>query len=445
MRKKTMLKADPYQGAFSGMTHRDPQIADCLDRLRLLQPDAPSTVPPLQRIEKYLAKLGNPHLNMPPVIHIAGTNGKGSTLAFVQAILEAADLRVHKFTSPHLVHFNERIVLTGQDIDDDALLSVLTDVEHVIEGDTIRFFDAISIAAFLAFSRVPADVVLLETGLGGALDTTNIFDAPLVSALSTVSLDHTQVLGDTYEKIATEKCGIAKQNRPFIVGYQEKDSVYNIAKTAAPSAQCYGDNWQVSAKNDQLHYASANHDWQLPLPHMTGQYQVYNAGLAIAITEQIHNFNISKSHIVDSLKNARWRGRLQQLKSGPVFQHLSENTTLWLDGGHNASAAQMMADHIKNWDGATEVVLCLSKKRDIEDIIAPFYNTAHSVTLVPLADYERVICSLSDLQDLFRNSDRSLRFAPSWQEAVQKLAPNANRILIAGSLYLAGNVLKDHA
>ena len=439
-----MLNADPYQGAFSGMTHRDPRIADCLDRLRLLQPDAPSIVPPLQRIEKYLKKLDNSHLNMPPVIHIAGTNGKGSTLAFIQAILEAAGLRVHKFTSPHLVHFNERIVLAGEDIDDDTLHTVLTDVEQVIEGDTIRFFDAISIAAFLAFSRTPADVVLLETGLGGALDPTNIFDVPLASALSTVSLDHTQVLGDTYEKIATEKCGIAKQNSPFIVGYQEKDSVYNIAKTTSPTAQCFGDNWQVSVTDDQLHYTSAEHDWQLPLPHMTGQYQVYNAGRASAITEQLSDFNISKTHIADGLQNARWRGRLQQLKSGPVFQHLSDNTTLWLDGGHNASAAQMMAEHIKNWDGNTDVVLCLSKKRDVEDIIAPFYDTAHSVTLVPLDEYERVICSLSDLQDVFRNDTRKLCFAPSWQEAVKKLAPNANRILIAGSLYLAGNVLKDH-
>lgn len=452
-----MLKSDPQQGHFSGLTHRNADIAAILDRLRLLQPDTANATPPLERLAPYLEKLGNPHLSLPPIIHIAGTNGKGSTLAFLQSILQTAGYRVHKFTSPHLVHFNERIVVNGQDVDDPTLQDSLTRIDHILNGQPIRFFDAITLAALDIFSRHKADVILLETGLGGRLDSTNIFDAPLVCGLSAVGLDHVSVLGDTHEKIAHEKCGIAKKDTPFAIGVQENENVYSTATTTVENAKapptCYGQDWYYeidknSGKDDTAFVFNGQHQkWRLPLPNMAGLHQIQNASLALAMLEQClekTNWTITQDDIATGLKNTVWRGRLQALTQGPIFKHLPDNTILWLDGGHNLSAANSLAAQITAWDGPTDIIMCISKKRDVTDVLAPLYRVANSITLVPLAEYERVICDMATLQTQFAESAFTVQFAPSWQEAVIKYGQNSTRILIAGSLYLAGDVLKQH-
>lgn len=444
-----MSPTDP-NAAFSGLTHSNPDIAACLDRLRLLQPAEMISAPAKTRMLPLLKKMGDPQLAIAPIIHVAGTNGKGSVLAYLQAVFEAAGYDVHKFTSPHLVRFNERIVLAGEDINDELLLDALLAAEQAIGGETIRFFDAVTLAAIYAFACVPADIVLLETGMGGKLDSTNIFDAPLCAALSAVSLDHTGVLGTTHEEIATTKCGIAKPDRPFIIGRQEKDSVYELAIRLAQEygavTSCYGRDWQISEQDGLLFFKGQYKEWLVPRPQMSGAYQLDNAGLALAMLEQILQtdaYDITAGDIAAGIRDAKWRGRLQRLHSGPVFSHLPANAQLWLDGGHNGSAARMLAEEIGKWEQPTDVVLALSRKRDYREVLMPLAKAARSITLVPLKNYEQVLYNLPDLQVLATETDFPLRFSPSWQDAVCNL-PGGGNILIAGSLYLAGDVLKEH-
>lgn len=444
-----MSPTDP-NAAFSGLTHRNTEIAACLDRLRLLQPQEMIAAPAKKRMLPLLKKMGDPQLAAAAVIHVAGTNGKGSVLAYLQAVFEAAGYDVHKFTSPHLVHFNERIVLAGEDISDELLLESLLATEQAVNGESIRFFDAVTLAALYAFACVPADIVLLETGMGGRLDSTNIFDAPLCAALSAVSLDHTGVLGTTHEEIATTKCGIAKPDKPFVIGRQEKHGIYDLAIRLAQEygafAACHGRDWQVSAWDGLLSFKGMHKEWLLPRPQMAGAYQLDNAGLALAILEQILQtgaYDIAEGDIAAGIQNAQWRGRLQRIVKGPVFDGLASGTKLWLDGGHNGSAARMLADEIGKWEKPTDIVLALSRKRDYTEVLTPLYETARSITLVPLKNYEQVLYSLPDLQELTAGTDFNLRFAPSWQDAVRNLSGGDN-ILIAGSLYLAGDVLKEH-
>ncbi|TVQ82618.1 MAG: bifunctional folylpolyglutamate synthase/dihydrofolate synthase [Micavibrio sp.] len=445
-----MSPTDP-NAAFSGLTHRNAEISGILDRLRILQPQEIATRDPKERMLPLLEKLGNTHLKLPPVIHIAGTNGKGSVLAYLQAVFEAAGHPVHKFTSPHLVHFNERIVTAGKDIDDPLLKESLTAAETAINGQEIRFFDAITLAAFYAFARIPADVLLLETGMGGRLDSTNIFDAPLCTALSAVSLDHTSVLGNTHEEIARTKSGIAKPDIPFLIGAQENSSVYDIASREAAARGavplCAGRDWMVSEENGLIKFSGTAHQWQMPRPAMAGTFQIQNAGLALAMLEQIalgKKFYFTEQALTAGLQNAKWRGRLQRITAGPELAHLPENAALWLDGGHNASAAQMLASEIQKWDKPADVILALSRKRDFREILTPLYKAARSITLVPLENYEQALYDLADLQALIAETDFKTGFAPSWREALRSLAPQAENILIAGSLYLAGDVLKEH-
>jgi dihydrofolate synthase/folylpolyglutamate synthase len=448
---QTHISLTDPNAAFSGLTHRNTDIAACLDRLRLLQPLEMISAPAKQRMLPLLNKMGDPQLAIAPVIHVAGTNGKGSVLAYLQAVFEAAGYDVHKFTSPHLVHFNERIVLAGEDISDELLLDALQATEKAVNGENIRFFDAATLAALYAFACVPADIVLLETGMGGKLDSTNIFDAPLCAALSTVSLDHTGVLGTTHEEIATTKCGIAKPDKPFVIGRQEKDSVYDLAIRLAQENNalpyCYGRDWQISEQDGLLSFKGRYREWVLPRPQMAGAYQVENAGLALAMLEQIlekNSYDIAAGDVAAGIRQAQWRGRLQRIVNGPLCEILGKGEKLWLDGGHNGSAARMLAEEIKKWDKPTDIVLALSRKRDYNEVLTPLAQAARSVTLVPLKNYEQALYDLPDLQKLDTDKSFDLHFAPSWQDAVRHLAGGDGNILIAGSLYLAGDVLKEH-
>src|SRR5947208_1337665 len=293
----------------------------------------------LGRIERLLAALGNPQDRLPPVIHIAGTNGKGSTVATLRACLEAAVYRVHVYTSPHLVRFHERIRLAGQLIKEDSLLALLEECERANAGAPITFFEITTAAAFLAFARVPADIVLLETGLGGRLDTTNVVRHPAVAAITPVSLDHQAFLGDTVAAIAGEKAGILKPGVPAVIGPQPDDAAGVIeARAAAIGAPLY--RWQKEWRCDPqpppaaggMRYEGGRWRLDLPLPALAGLHQTANAGTAIACLEQLSGFSLPASAISDGLRHIDWPARLQRLTRGPLVAMLPAGSELWLDG-----------------------------------------------------------------------------------------------------------------
>ncbi len=417
-----------------------------LENIRKLQPKGHNpSLSPKARLEPLLKLLGNPDLHLPPIIHISGTNGKGSTLAFLQAMLEANGKKVHKFTSPHLINYNERIQICGQDIDNNQLLQSINAVENIINGKSIRFFDAITLIAIHAFAQVSADFLLLETGMGGEFDATNIFDKPLITAISSIALDHTEVLGSTIAEITKTKCGIIKQNIPFIVGCQNNLEIYNIAlneaeKHSSPTS-FYDKDWSIKKSNNSIIYKSNNNNWTLPMPSLIGEHQIKNAGLAIAIAEQL---NIPQNHIATGLENTSWNGRMQRIITS------SNGETIWLDGAHNPDAALALLKEIQNWQSSnihTDIITCISKKRNPISFLEPLLNIANSITAIPLNNYNGILYGTEqDIQNYIDSEPKliNLHTSPSWQQAIKNLRSKSktNRILITGSLYLAGDVLK---
>ncbi|WP_342776848.1 bifunctional folylpolyglutamate synthase/dihydrofolate synthase [Hankyongella ginsenosidimutans] len=300
----------------------------------------------LARIERLLAALGNPERRLPPVFHVAGTNGKGSTVAFLRACLEAAGLRVHVFTSPHLVNFNERIRVAGKLIADDALLALFRDMLEVNAGQPLTIFEATTVLAFLAFSRTPADACVLEVGMGGRLDATNVVPDPAVCGIAQLGLDHTAFLGTTILQIAAEKAAIAagRQSRtlPLCAG---GDPALRGSRGRCRRAGCAaGADWEVARYGEAMHYRDASGRLELPLPRLLGAHQVDNAGLAIAMLRHQSRVAVPEAAIRAGIGWAEWPGRLQAIESGPLHAMLPPNARLTVDGAHNPASARVLAD-----------------------------------------------------------------------------------------------------
>src|SRR3984893_11079098 len=306
----------------------------------------------LGRIERLLAALGNPQDRPPPVVHVAGTKGKGSTVATLRACLEAAGYRVHAYISPHLVRFNERIRLAGALIDDAALVSVLEEAERRNEGREITFFEITTAAAFLAFSRSPADILLLEVGLGGRLDTTNVVKLPAVTAITPVSLDHQAFLGDTIVAIAGEKAGILKPGVSAGVGPQPQEAEAVIDARAveigAPLSR-WQSEWRCSAVDGGMRFTGDHWQLDLPSPSLVGAHQIANAGTAIACLEQLRDLVLPPEAVAKGLRQIEWPARLQRLTRGPLVEMMPPGWELWLDGGHNPSAGAVLAEFVAGW------------------------------------------------------------------------------------------------
>jgi dihydrofolate synthase/folylpolyglutamate synthase len=333
-----------------------PRIEAVLSRLGGLHPKRIDAVDgntlALDRIERLLAALGNPQDALPPVIHVAGTNGKGSTVATLRACLEAAGFRVHVFTSPHLVRFNERIRIAGTLIDDATLADLLEECERANLGAPITFFEVTTTAAFLAFARTPADFTLLEVGLGGRHDTTNVVRRPLVTAITPVSLDHQAFLGDTIAQIAGEKAGILKPSVPAVIGPQLAEAERVIeARAAALGAPLYRwqREWRAEERAGGMRYEGGRWHLDLPLPSLPGAHQLANAGTAIACLEQLAGGSLSATAIADGLRHIDWPARLQRLQRGPLVEILPRGWELWLDGGHNPAAGEVLGAAAAGW------------------------------------------------------------------------------------------------
>jgi dihydrofolate synthase/folylpolyglutamate synthase len=419
-----------------------------LDRLNALYPKAIDLS--LERVERLLAELGAPQERLPPVVHVAGTNGKGSTVAYLRAIAEAAGYRAHVYTSPHLVRFNERIRLAGKVIDDALLTQLLEEVERVNAGRPITYFEVTTAAAFLAFARVPADIALIEVGLGGRLDATNVIRGPAVSAVTPISFDHPDFLGDSVEKIAGEKAGILKPGITAVIGPQPPDAEAVLERRAAEVGaplRRIGREWRVEPGEAGFRYVGvATHD--LPLPALPGRHQIDNAGLAVAATECLAGFAIRPEHLREGLLRVEWPARLQRLRRGPLLDMLPAGSELHLDGGHNESGGAALAE----WAAAT------AERGPLDVVIAMRSTKAADAFLARLAPHVRRLRSLSFpepawlpaetiaglARDVGISDARAVRDATI---AVRELAgpgSEAKRVLLCGSLYFAGRILAEN-
>ena len=426
-------------------TSTDPAVQAQLDRLgsSLYAPD----ILGLERILALLDRLGNPHLSLPPVFHVAGTNGKGSTCAFLRAALEAAGHRVHAFTSPHLVRFNERIRLAGTLIDDAALAPLLANVIDAAAGMKASFFEVTAAAAFLAFARTPADAVILEVGLGGRLDATNVIDRPLVTAIASLGLDHQSYLGDTLVEIAGEKAGIAKRDVPLVTQSYPPDISRHIADIAAATGALHiprGKSWAIVPDAGQLHYRDAQGELTLPLPQLPGDHQILNAGLAVAILRHQSLLAVPPFALAQAMTSTRWPARLQRLAEGPLVDRLPAGSELWIDGGHNPSAARLVAEFARaEWrDGPPLTLLFASlKSKDAAATLAPFRGIATRVLTLPIPGHDSR--DQAELAALAQGLGFAASPHPDLEAALAAVSEPA-RVLVFGSLYLAGAALSSN-
>ncbi|MFC5355807.1 bifunctional folylpolyglutamate synthase/dihydrofolate synthase [Azospirillum himalayense] len=420
-----------------------------LDRLKSLHPKVIDLS--LDRVHRLLAALGHPERRLPPVVHVAGTNGKGSTLAFLRAMLEAAGLRVHVYTSPHLVRFHERIRLAGTLIDDDRLAALLEECEAANGGGPITFFEVTTVAALLAFAREPADVVLLETGLGGRLDATNVVDRPAVTAITRISYDHRQFLGDTLEAIAGEKAGIFKPGVPAVIFPQPAEEA---ARTLAIRAETVGApvaGWSVTPTEGGFRFESARRRIDLPLPGLAGAHQIVNAGVALACLDHLPVV-VDDAAVRRGLAAVEWPARLQRLTRGPLAEALPAGWDLWLDGGHNDSAGEVLAVQAARWAEEEPKrplllvygMLASKEPREFLGPLTPFVTAARTVAIpgeeASLTAEDTAVatraCGIAD-------SAAAADVGSALEDLKGRVAGPA-RVLICGSLYLAGTVLAEN-
>ncbi len=404
----------------------------------------------LERLEHLLRRLGNPHQKLPPVFHVAGTNGKGSTAAFLRAGLEASGARVHSYTSPHLIRFNERIRLAGSVIDDETLKTLLSEVLAVNGGGRITFFELTTALAFLAFARTPADATIVEVGMGGRLDATNVV-MPLVAGIAQLGLDHQQWLGKTILDIAGEKAAIAKRGRPLVLSKYPRTITGRIAEVAGLAGAkllVRGDDWDAAAYENALHYRDLGGKLSLPLPRLAGAHQLDNAALAVAMLRAQHELPVPEAALRAGMGWAEWPARLQRLEPGPLTGKLPLHSEIWLDGAHNPAAARAIADAFRGHSLAERpfyLVLGMLATKDLPGFMKPFAGRATAVYGVPVPGHEHhpalalaAAAKEVGLPGLVADS------APAAIEAIAKGADRARPpvVLVAGSLNLAGGVLQ---
>jgi dihydrofolate synthase/folylpolyglutamate synthase len=414
-----------------------------LERMMALHPKVIDLT--LDRMWRLLENLGNPQNDLPPVIHIAGTNGKGSTQAMIRAGLEAAGKKVHAYTSPHLARFHERIRLAGELINEDHLTEILDECYAKNGGETITYFEITTAAAILAMARTPADYTLLEVGLGGRLDATNVIKQPLLSIITPISIDHEQFLGNTLTKIAGEKAGIIKRHCPVIVAPQPEEAMDVIEQTAERNhAQiiAQGQHWHIDTERDGLMFQDETGVLQLPRPNLPGGHQIENAGTAVAALRHL-GFNTEICE--GAVSQARWPARMQKLQTGPIIDS-APNAEIWLDGGHNPAAGQAIGHHLGTLENRPTYLICgMLNTKDIGGYLTPIAPHIEKLIAVSIPGEMNTLPAANTAAEA-RDAGMQAEMAEDVLAATRnivKITPNA-RILICGSLYLAGNILRNH-
>lgn len=398
----------------------------------------------LGRVERLLAALGHPELALPPVIHVAGTNGKGSTIAMIRAGLESGGSRVHVYTSPHLARFHERIRLAGELIAEDRLIDLLERCEEANGGEPITYFEITTCAAFLAFAEEPADALLLEVGLGGRLDATNVVPEPRLSVITPISVDHQQYLGDTLAEIAGEKAGILRRGVPCVVGPQEDEALAAIeARAEALGAPLLlaGRDWTVWEEHGRVAFQDEGGLLDLPPPALLGAHQVTNAGMAVAALRAL---GAGDAACQAALRDAVWPARMQRLRHGPLIE-AARGCELWLDGGHNPAAGRAAAESLSRLPPRpVHLVAGMLNTKDVEGFFRPLAGIAQDLIAVDIPG-EQATLSAEETAAAARAAGISASTAASTEAAVAEIASRApgTRILICGSLYLAGHVLRE--
>jgi dihydrofolate synthase / folylpolyglutamate synthase len=420
-----------------------PAVQTQLDRLTALSPGRDTLG--LERISELCARLGNPQDQLPSVFHVAGTNGKGSTCAFLRAAIEAAGLKTHVYTSPHLVRFNERIRVAGKLIDDDTLATLLSEVLDHAEGLEASFFEVTTAAAFLAFSRTPADACIIEVGLGGRLDATNIIASPVACGIASLGVDHEAFLlapeagvpdMQPLDRIAYEKAGIAKARVPLFCQKYTMTMLQQVAKQCmrvGAKLHDRGEQWDAAVYQGRLHYRDMGGKISLPLPRMAGPHQADNAALAIAMLRHQSAITVPESALAAAMEWTKWPARLQRLALGPLTARLPAETEFWLDGGHNADAGAALARHFAP-DDRIHLVIGMLANKDPMAIIKPLGDRIISICAVPIAGHDHHEADAFG-PDAMGKGDVETAVSAIFLE------PDA-KVLIAGSLYLAGEVLK---
>jgi dihydrofolate synthase / folylpolyglutamate synthase len=428
-------------------TSADPAVQAQLDRLWRLSPGA--DILGLERITALLGRLGDPHHRLPPVLHVAGTNGKGSTCAFLRAAVEAAGLRAHVYTSPHLVRFNERIRLAGRLIDDAALTTLLAEVLDQADGLKASFFEVTTAAAFLVFSRTPADACIVEVGLGGRLDATNVLARPAATGIAQLGIDHQAFLGDTLEAIAGEKAGIAKAGVPLVtMRYPDEAGarIAEIARSVGAQLLAAGRGWSYRVEGDRLIVADAAGQISVPLPRMVGSHQPANLALAIAMLRQT-GLPVGPDAFAAAATDARWPARMQRLATGPLTELLPRGTAVWLDGGHNPAAGAAIAHALEavSSTGPRQIIVGMLANKEPDGLLAPLVPLADRLIAVPVPDHAHH--DPLALAEVARSLGiRAVGTASDVPTALRQLGDGALHplptVLILGSLYLAGEVLR---
>lgn len=443
------------------MTHLSTSRAEQeIERLTALHPKRQDLS--LERIKALLDRLGNPERRLPPVIHIAGTNGKGSTSAFCRALLEAAGYAVHVHTSPHLVNWHERYRLgvkgeRGRYVEDDVLVDVLRRIEKTNDGQPIALFEILTAATFVLFSEHPADAVVLEVGLGGRYDATNVIESPAVSVIMPISMDHQAFLGDRVELIAAEKAGILKRGRPAVIGFQEFDAALDVLVSTAERLRCplwtYGQDYSAHEEYGRMVYQDETGLADLPLPALPGRHQLANAAAAIRAVRAA-GFLLSEDVIERAMLSVEWPGRMQRITEGTLLAHAPKGAEIWIDGGHNPGAAEAMAEALAELEERHPrplyLVTGMINTKDSLNYFRPFEGLVERVFAVPIRGTE----AMTDPVVLASSAyDAGLVGQPmgSLIEALEEIRGIASdpdkrppRIMICGSLYLAGNALADN-
>jgi dihydrofolate synthase / folylpolyglutamate synthase len=437
-------------------TSSDPAVQAQLDRFAQLSPGR--DILGLERIALLMEALGNPHQKLPPVFHVAGTNGKGSTCAFLRAAIEAAGMTAHVYSSPHLVRFNERIRLTGKLISDEALAPLLAEVLDAAEAIQLgaSFFEVTTAAAFLAFSRTPADACIIEVGLGGRLDATNIIERPAACGIASLGIDHEAFLlapeagipaeakNDPLARIGWEKAGIAKAGAPLLTQHYPPSVAAVIASHATKTGallHARKDDWDAAVYDGNIAYRDARGTLKLPLPRMTGAHQADNAALAVAMLRHQSAITIPDAAFAAAMEWAYWPARLQRIGEGLLTACLPPGTEIWLDGGHNADCGRALAAHFGKTQQPIHLIIGMLANKDPASIIAPLHHQLASVMVVPVPghDYHTTAALAESAVGL------PVSEAVDVHAALAAVTPRRGEIvLIAGSLYLAGEVLRQN-
>ncbi len=431
-------------------------LDDILTRLAALHPKRIDLT--LDRMWRILDALDHPERKLPPVIHVAGTNGKGSTVAFLRAMLEAVGLRVHVYTSPHLVRFNERFRLGkiggGVLVTDEQLRAALDRCERANAGVPITLFEIETAAAFCLFAEHPADVLLLEVGLGGRLDATNVIERPAASVITPIGMDHPEFLGDTLEKIAAEKAGIIKKGVPLICAEQTPEAetvIETVAKKLRAPLHIANQHWHVTVERGRLVYQDERGLLDLSAPRLFGRHQFGNAGLAIATLRAVTDFKADQSAFEQGIACAEWPARMQRLVSGALVKQAPKDAEVWLDGGHNPDGGKVVAAALGDLEERVSrplvIVVGMMGNKDAGGFLANFAGQTRHIIVVPIPGQDNAM--LPDvLADAARRLGMRVEIAAGVAEALQRIAALAYevppRILVTGSLYLAGHVLAEN-